>query len=124
VHPTIPDTGSAPENATVSGRVCQPRTSGFDVGSPVTAGPVVSIFTVTLACAPRPAVLVTLHVSVCPAVSLLMAVVSQPDDVATPDSGSATVHAIVTAPVNQPFVPAGPETCGVISGGVVSGSAT
>src|SRR5262249_16762085 len=78
----------------------------------------------TLACAARPSVFVALQVIVLPLVSALMVVVSQPDEVAMPDTGSATVHVTVTVPVYQPFAPAVPDTCGTIEGGDVSAFAT
>jgi hypothetical protein len=110
VHFDIPDTASAPEKATVTGWVYQPFCAGFDVGSPETAGPVVSTFTTTLACALSPSVFEALHVSVVPVVSVPIVVAPQPEDVAMPDSGSVTTHATVTALVYQPSAPAVPDT--------------
>ena len=122
VHDEMADTASVPEKATVSGCVYQPRCDGFDVGSAVTAGPVVSTLTTTLAWAVRPSVFEALQVTVVPGVSE-MVVASQPAEVAMPDSGSLTTHATLTALVNQPSAPAVPESWGTIEGGVVSASA-
>jgi hypothetical protein len=110
VHFDIPDTASVPEKAMVRGCVYQPFWAGFDVGSPVTAGPVVSTFTTMLACALRPSVFEALHVSVVPVVSEPIVVVPHPEEVAIPDSGSVTTHATVTALVYQPSAPAVPDT--------------
>jgi hypothetical protein len=124
VHPGTPETGSTPANATVTGWVYQPLCAGFDVGSAVTEGPVVSTLTTTLACALKPAVFVAEQVRVCPVVSPATMVAVQPDEGAMPDSGSETAHVTVTAPVYQPFAPAGPDSSGAIDGGVVSDAAS
>jgi hypothetical protein len=67
-----------------------------------------------------PPALVAEHVSVMPAVSVLMVVGPQPVDDVTVDSGSVTVQETLTLLVYHPFVPRVPETLGVITGGVVS----
>jgi hypothetical protein len=124
VHPEIPETGSTPENATVTGWVYQPLCAGFEVGSAVTEGPVVSTLTTTLACALKPSPFVAEQVRVCPVVSPVIVAAVQPDEVAMPDWGSETAHVTVTAPVYQPFAPTGPDSSGAINGGVVSAAAS
>jgi hypothetical protein len=124
VHPEIPETASTPEKATLRGWVYQPLCAGFDVGSAATDGPVVSTLTTTLTCAPNPSVFVAEQLSVWPVVSPPTVVVAQPDEEAMPDSGSATAHITVTAPVYQPFAPSVPDNWGAIDGGVVSAAAS
>jgi len=57
---------------------------------------------------------------VVPDVSVVRVVVPQPDLRILEDSGSVTVHAMVTSLVYQPSLPSVPVTVGVITGGVLS----
>jgi hypothetical protein len=98
-------------------------TLGNDEGN-VSVGAVRSIFTVTEAEFDKPALLVTVQVSVVPSsgVSLLRVVVAHPSDEAIPDSGSETDQVTVTGPLFQPLLLAVGVTVGVITGAVVSAS--
>jgi len=90
----------------------------------VSVGEVRSIFTVTEAEFDKPALLVTVQVSVVPSsgVSLLRVVVAHPSDEAIPDSGSETDQVTVTGTLFQPLLLAVGVTAGVITGAVVSAS--
>lgn len=90
----------------------------------VSVGEVRSIFTVTEAEFDKPALLVTVQVSVVPSggVSLLRVVVAHPLDEAIPDSGSETDQMTVTGTLFQPLLLAAGVTVGVITGAVVSAS--
>jgi hypothetical protein len=90
----------------------------------VSVGAVRSIFTVAEAELDKPALLVTVHVSVVPSsgVSLLSVVVAHPLDEAIPDSGSETDQPTVTGPLFQPLLLAVGVSAGVITGAVASAS--
>jgi len=90
----------------------------------VSVGAVRSIFTVTEAEFDKPALLVTVQVSVVPSsgVSLLRVVIAHPLDEAIPDSGSETDQLTVTGPLFQLLLLAVGVTAGVITGAVVSAS--
>ena len=90
----------------------------------VSVGAVRSIFTVTEPEFDKPALLVTVQVSVVPSseVSLFRVVVAHPFDEAIPDSGSETDQVTVTGPLFQPLSLAVGVTVGAITGGVVSAS--
>ncbi len=60
------------------------------------------------------------QVTVVPEVSEVRRVVPQPEEEATPDSGSETDQLTVTLTLFQPFALGGGVTVGVITGGAVS----
>src|SRR5438105_3405112 len=86
----------------------------------VVSGAVLSILIVDEAEMDRSMPLVAVQSTVVPAVSALSVVVRQPHDVATPDSGSATLQVSATSLVYQPLAPRVPEMVAPIVGGVVS----
>jgi hypothetical protein len=90
----------------------------------ISVGAVRSISTVTEAEFDKPALLVTVQVSVIPSsgVSLLRVVIAHPLDEAIPDSGSETDQLTVTGPLFQLLLLAVGVTAGVITGAVVSAS--
>jgi hypothetical protein len=116
----MPEIGSLPLNATLTGCVYQPFVVGGPTRSPVTAGGVVSILTDTLFVAVSPSAFVAEHVTTVPAVSAPSVTGSHPAVEATADSASATVQLTDTALVYQPLAPEVPATVGAIVGGVTS----
>ena len=97
-----------------------PAALGVGERDPKIVGGVVSRLTVTVLELGRPAPFTAEHVSVRPAVSVVMDVEPQPVEDATPDSGSVAVQVTVTLLTYQPLRPNVPLIAGVITGGVLS----
>jgi hypothetical protein len=118
-----PEIASDPLNVTVTGWLYQPLgASGGRSASAEAEGPLLSTLTVTDTDSVRSAPFVAVQVNVVPAVSPATFASSQPDELAIPDSGSATLHVTVALLVYQSSAPVVPLTAGVITGGVVSES--
>src|SRR5262245_25210334 len=117
---------ATPENASVAVKpiakawLYQPFASAPRSGTAVTAGAVLSILIVTDRFAVSPALLRAVQVSVLPVVSAVTLPRAQFVRLAIPDSGSRAVQRIATSLTYQPFAPAVPVSCTVITGGVVS----
>jgi hypothetical protein len=69
---------------------------------------------------PPPLVAVQMYVMPLESVSVLLVVLSQPEDELIAESGSLTVQLTVTSPVYQPLSPTFPVMLGVMTGGVWS----
>src|SRR5262249_44563931 len=101
----MPDNASVPLKLAVTEVLFHPLAFAFGERPAVTAGFVLSTFTVTLEELVTPSPLVAEHVTVAPAVSLVNVVAPQPFDEAMPDSGSDTLQLMLTSPVYQPLRP-------------------
>ena len=116
---TIPDIASEHAKETVTAALFQPSAFGAGVALPPIVGAVASLFMVTDWELDPPA-LVAAHVSVVPAVLVLIVVGTQPLEDVIADSASVTVQLTVTSLVYHPLFPRVPATFGVIIGEVVS----
>jgi hypothetical protein len=109
----MPDVASVPEKATVSAWLYQPFASGGREAAALTAGAVLSSLMVTLLLVSSPPIVVAVHVSFEPGVSVIRVSVLQPVVLSAP----TTVQPTVTLLRYQPFNPSVPVIVTVISGG-------
>jgi hypothetical protein len=119
VQETIPDISSEHAKETVTAALFQPSVFGAGVALPPIVGAVASLFIVTDWELDPPA-LVAAHVSVVPAVSVLIVVGPQALEDVIEDSASVTIQLTVTSLVYHPLLPRDSATFGVITGAVVS----
>ena len=102
--PSIPDSESVAVKRTNTAVLFQPFAFAA-VRVNDTKGSVLSILIVAEADPVNPALLVAVHVSVVPAVSVLRVVVEHPVEEAMLDSGSVILHVTVTSLRYQPLLP-------------------
>src|SRR5262249_22937768 len=119
VAPSIPESVSVAVKRTVTAVLFQPLAFAA-VRVNETNGSVLSILIVTEPDPVNPALLIAVHVSVVPAVSVLSVVVEHPVEEAMLDSGSVMLHVTVTSLRYQLLLPKVPVSMGVITGAVLS----
>ena len=120
---TIPDIASEHSKETVTVALFQLSAFGAGVAFPLIVGAVASLFIVTDWELDPPA-LVAAHVSVVPAVSVLIVVGPQALEDVIEDCASVTVQLTLTSLVYHPLLPSVPTTFGVITGAVLSDTGT